>query len=67
MANNTKQEHEHTHHHHHHHRDDYASRFKRKSLQSIEFRRKADKWLKIALLVLSAVMMLIVVIAYLFG
>jgi lipopolysaccharide/colanic/teichoic acid biosynthesis glycosyltransferase len=67
MANNTQQEHEHTHHHHHHHRDDYASRFKRKSLQSIEFRRKADKWLKIALLVLSAVMMLIVVIAYLFG
>ena len=67
MANNTQQEHEHTHHHHHHHRDDDASRFKRKSLQSIEFRRKADKWLKIALLVLSAVMMLIVVIAYLFG
>ena len=67
MANNTQQEHEHTHHHHHHHRDDYASRFKRRSLQSIEFRRKADKWLKIALLVLSAVMMLIVVIAYLFG
>ena len=67
MANNTQQEHEHTHHHHHHHRDDYASRFKRKSLQSIAFRRKADKWLKIALLVLSAVMMLIVVIAYLFG
>lgn len=67
MANNTQQDHEHTHHHHHHHRDDYASRFKRKSLQSIEFRRKADKWLKIALLVLSAVMMLIVVIAYLFG
>lgn len=66
MANNTQQNQEHSHH-HHHHRDDYASRFKRKSLQSIEFRRKADKWLKIALLVLSAVMMLIVVIAYLFG
>jgi len=66
MANNTQQNQEHSHH-HHHHRDDYASRFKRKSLQSIAFRRKADKWLKISLLVLSVVMMLIVVIAYLFG
>ena len=63
MSENTQ---EHTHH-HHHHRDDYASRFKKRSLQSIEFRRKADKWLKISLLVLSVVMMLIVVIAYLFG
>ena len=62
MSENT---HEHTHHHHHH--DDYASRFKKKSLQSIEFRRKADKWMKIVLLVLSLIMMLIVVIAYLFG
>ena len=63
MSENTQ---EHTHH-HHHHRDDYASRFKKRSLQSIEFRRKADKWLKISLLVLSVVMMLTVVIAYLFG
>lgn len=62
MSENT---HEYTHHHHHH--DDYASRFKKKSLQSIEFRRKADKWMKIVLLVLSLIMMLIVVIAYLFG
>ena len=64
MSENTQ---EHTHHHHHHHSDDYASRFKKKSLQSIEFRRKADKWLKIALLILSLVMMLIVVIADLLG
>ena len=64
MANNTQQTQEHS---HHHHRDDYASRFKKKSLQSIAFRRKADKCLKISLLVLSVVMMLIVVIAYLFG
>ena len=68
MANNTQQTQTQEHsHHHHHHRDDYASRFKKKSLQSIAFRRKADKWLKISLLVLSVVMMLIVVIAYLFG
>ena len=68
MANNTQQTQTQEHsHHHHHHRDDYASRFKKKSLQSIEFRRKADKWMKIALLILSLVMMLIVVIAYLFG
>ena len=55
------------HHHHHHHHDDYASRFKRKSLQSIEFRRKADKWLKIALMILAILMILLVITATLFG
>ena len=54
-------------HHHHHHHDDYASRFKRKSLQSIEFRRKADKWLKIALMILAILMILLVITATLFG
>ena len=55
------------HHHHHHHHDDYATRFKRKSLQSIEFRRKADKWLKIILMLLAALMILLVLLATLFG
>ena len=54
-------------HHHHSHHDDYASRFKRKSLQSIEFRRKADKWLKIFLLIVALFMIVLVIAAYLFG
>ena len=66
--NKNQHNHDHGHSQHHHHRhEDYATRFKRKGLQSIEFRRKADKWLKISLLGLSVVMMLIVVIAYIFG
>jgi hypothetical protein len=64
METNTQQS-SHTHHHHHH--DDYATKFKKKSLQSIEFRRKADKWMKISLFGLSIIMVLIVVIAYIFG
>ena len=52
---------------HHHHHDDYASRFKRKSLQSIEFRRKADKWLKIILMLLAILMILLVLLATFFG
>lgn len=55
------------HHHHHSHHDDYASRFKRKSLQSIEFRRKAEKWLKIFLLIVALFMIVLVIAAYLFG
>ena len=55
------------HHHHHSHHDDYASRFKRKSLQSIEFRRKADKWLKIILLIVALFMILAVAYVYLLG
>ena len=55
------------HHHHHHHHDDYATRFKRKSLQSIEFRRKADKWLKIILMLLALLMILLVLLATFFG
>ena len=56
-----------SHSHHHHHHDDYASRFKRKSLNSIAFRRKFDKWLKIALFVVSILMLVFVAAAYLFG
>ena len=53
--------------HHHHHHDDFASRFKRRSLQSIEFRRKFEKWLKIGLFALALLMILLVLAAYLFG
>ena len=56
-----------SHSHHHHHHEDYASRFKRKSLNSIAFRRKVDKWLKIALFVLAILMVLLVFASYLFG
>lgn len=42
-------------HHHKHHRDS-ASEFKRKSLDSIEFRKKFEKWLKIALVVIAIIM-----------
>ena len=61
----SESQHQHSHHHHHH--DDYASRFKRKSLQSIEFRRKADKWLKIILLIVALFMIALVFASYLFG
>ena len=54
-------------HKHHHHRDDYASRFKRKSLQSIEFRRKLDKWLKIALFIVAILMLILVAVSFVFG
>lgn len=44
------------HHHHHTHHRDSASEFKRKSLDSIEFRKKFEKWLKIALVVIAIIM-----------
>ncbi|KWW30167.1 MAG: hypothetical protein AUK63_1028 [bacterium P3] len=53
-------------HHHHHHKEDYGSRFKRWSLSSIAFRRSADKWMKIILFILSVVMILFVILAYVF-
>lgn len=55
------------HRHHHHHHKDYASRFKERSLLAIEYRRKADKWLKITLMVIAALMVLLVILAPLFG
>ncbi len=58
---------QHHHEHSHHHHDDYASQFKRKSLNSITFRRKLDKWLKLGLFAVAIFMVLLVVAAYLFG
>ncbi len=45
---------EHTHHHHHH--KDGSSEFKRQSLDSIVFRKKLEKWLKLALVILAIIM-----------
>jgi cell division protein FtsL len=42
-------------HHHKHHRDS-ASEFKRRSLDSIAFRKKFEKVLKIVLVVLAVIM-----------
>ena len=55
------EQHQHQHQHHHHHKDG-ASRFKERSLNAIVWKRKMEKWLKIALLVI-AILMVIAVIA----
>ena len=58
---------EHQHHTHHHHHEDDASKFKKRSLQSIAFRRKLDKWLKIILFVVAILMILLVVLSFIIG
>lgn len=58
---------EHQHHTHHHHREDDATKFKKRSLQSIAFRRKLDKWLKIILFVVAILMILLVVLSFIIG
>ena len=63
MTDNQSTEHSSSHHHHHHH-DDFASRYKRKNLRGIIFRRKAEKWLKLLLLFVAMVMVAIVVYLY---
>ena len=54
-------------HHHHHHRKDGASRFKERSLNAIVFRRRLEKWGKIALLVIAIIMILAVFVVYTMG
>lgn len=58
---------DHQHHTHHHHREDDATKFKKRSLQSIAFRRKLDKWLKIILFVVAILMILLVVLSFIIG
>ena len=53
--------------HHKSHNDDYASSFKKRSLRSISRNRMIDKTLKLSLLVIALLMILIVLVAYLFG
>ena len=55
------------HHHHHHHRKDGASRFKERSINAIVFRRRLEKWGKIALLVVAIIMILAVGFVYTMG
>ena len=55
------------HHHHHHHRKDSATIFKEKSLRAIELRHFFEKWLKIAVIVLAAVMVVLLILAYTVG
>ncbi|MBO4564000.1 MAG: hypothetical protein J5720_01040 [Bacteroidaceae bacterium] len=55
------------HHHHHHHKKDGASRFKERSLNAIVFRRKFEKWLKIALIIIALLMLAAVIYVYLLG
>lgn len=62
----SEKEHQH-HHHHHHHREDDASRFKRKSLLSIERNKKIQKWTFRVLCVIAIVMALLVALAYTIG
>lgn len=58
---------QHQHHHHSHQKEDYASRFKRRGLQSIVIRRMVDKWLKIALFIIAIFMVLLLMASYLIG
>lgn len=51
----------------HHHHQDSSSQFKERSLRSIAFRRKADKWLKITLFFIAILMILLVIAAHLWG
>ena len=62
-----EQQHHHHHHHHHHHKEDDASRFKRKSLLSIERKKQYQKWGFRALCVLAVFMAILVVLAYTIG
>ena len=54
-------------HHHHHHRKDSATLFKERSLNAIVLRRKLEKWLKVALMVLALLMILAVIFVYTMG
>ena len=59
-------EQQHHHHHHHHHKDD-ATRFKERSLNAIVLRRKLEKWLKIAVMILALLMVLATLYVYMLG
>lgn len=57
---------EHEHHHHHHHRKDGSARFKEKSLNAIERRKKMGKFIKTVLTVIAIIMGLAVMVLYTF-
>ena len=60
----TEQQH---HHHHHRHKKDGATLFKERTLNSIVFRKRLEKVLKIVLIVLAVIMGLGVIAAYTIG
>lgn len=60
-------EQQHHHHHHHHHHKDDATRFKERSLNAIVLRRKLEKWLKIAVMILALFMVLATLYVYILG
>lgn len=63
MSENS-QHHSSGHHHHHHHQSDAAHEFKRRSLDSIVFRRRMEKIVKAGLVILAIVMAVGVVASY---
>lgn len=50
--------------HHHKHRPDSSTLFKERSLRNIEIRKKVEKGLKIALIIVAILMALAVVVVY---
>lgn len=56
-----------SHHHHHHHHKDDATRFKERSLNAIVIRRKLEKYLKLALVIIAVFMILAVIYVYTLG
>jgi len=61
------QSHASSHHHHHHHKKDSATIFKEKSLQAISRNKLVEKWLRIGLVTLAAIMAALVIAAYTIG
>ena len=55
---------QHSHHHHHSHKKEGASRFKQRSLASIQRKKLIENILKKSLIVLAILMALAVVIAF---
>lgn len=64
MSETENQHHHHHHHKHHHHKHDGASRWKRKSLLSIERRKTFLKWFYRFLIVVAVILFIAVIIVY---
>jgi len=53
--------------HHHHRRKDSSTIFKERSLRAIALRKKAEKILKVGMIVLAIIMGTLVVLSYIIG
>lgn len=60
----SEQQHQHHHHHHHKHRSDWATDFKRKSMNSILRQKKIEKWLLRILIAVAVIMAIAVIVVY---